>query len=341
MMRCTKRIISLCIAFAICLSALFAFSSCSEDKKNRRVVGTVGGYEVYYEELRWMTMQYKTLLASTYGADIWENKDTAEKYREELEKSVYSSIVSNYAVLTLCDSDLLKIEGEKVIDINGEDVQGIVQGYVDETIKELGGNAEYQRSLKENYLTDSLYRFIYGVDVCESILFNYYCNLGIIDDSDEAAIDYIYDNFIRTLHIYIQNDAGDDVEANRALAEAVRVKLLNGEDINELVTKYSEDRYMSSSDGYYFTEGQYSEDYENAAFALNVGEVSQVVSTYSGFYVIKRMALDDEYIGAHFLTDLKDQYLIAVFDKEINACKATLSFVPNDFGGSIDLTEMK
>ena len=69
--------------------------------------------------------------------------------------------------------------------------------------------------------------------------------------------------------------------------------------------------------------------------------MSQVVSTYSGFYVIKRMALDDEYIGAHFLTDLKDQYLIAVFDKEINACKATLSFVPNDFGGSIDLTEMK
>ena len=341
MMNRVKKILSLALAAALLFALAASLFSCSEDKKNRTVVGKVGEYEVYYEELRWLTMQYKTLLASTYGSDIWDNKETAEKYREELEEAVYSSIVSNYAVLTLCDADILKIEGEKVIDINGSDVQEIVQGYIDETVKELGGKAEYRQSLKENYLTDSLYRFIYGVDVCESILFNYYCNLGIIDDSDETAIDYIYDNFIRTLHVYIQNDAGDDVEANRALAEAVRVKLTNGEDILSLISKYSEDRYMASSDGYYFTRGQYSEDYEEAAFGLDIGEISPVISTYSGFYVIVRMGLDDEYIGAHFVTDLKDQYLIAVFDSEINACKETLSFVPNDFGESIDLTKMK
>ena len=338
----TKKTVSLFLAAIMAVTLCASLSSCKNtDKLNRTAVGSVGSYEVYYEELRWLTMQYKDLIASNYGKDIWKNKETAEKYRAELESAVYSNIVSNYAVLTLCDADILKLNGEKLIDINGADVQKIVEDYVNETILEMGGRIEYNKNLKKTYLTDSLYRFINGVDACESILFTYYCNLGIIDDSDDAAIDYIYDNFIRTVHVYIQNDAKDDKEANRALAEAVRLKLAAGESIHDLVSKYSEDKYMASNDGYYFTKGQYSEIYENAAFALEMNGISEVVETYSGFYVIQRLPLDDVYIGTHFTTELKDQYLIAVFDKEIEECKKSLSFVPNEFGASIDLTEME
>ena len=82
-----------------------ALTSCSG--KDKKVVGTVGAYEVYYEELRWLTMQYKDIMASTYGEDIWKNKDTAEQYRAELEERVYSSIISNYVILTLCDDDII------------------------------------------------------------------------------------------------------------------------------------------------------------------------------------------------------------------------------------------
>ena len=334
-----KRILSLVLIIAIAASALVACSN--KDKLNKTVVGSVGGFDVYYEELRWMTMQYKDLLAATYGTDIWENKDTAEQYRAELENMVYSNIIANYAILTLCEQDILTLNGVKFIDIESEEIQSLVEDYVDQTILEAGGRIEYNRSLEKNYLTDSLYRFITGVDICESILFKYYCELAIIDDSDDAAMDYIYENFIRTVHIYIQNDAKDSVEDNRKLAEAVRLKLLAGEDINDLVSKYSEDRYMASGDGYYFTHGQYSKTYEDAAFALEMNGVSEVVETYSGFYVIQRLPLDDVYILSHFLSELKDQYLIAVFDKEIEACKKDLTFVPNEFGKSLDLVEME
>lgn len=340
MKKALRIIIPLLLVISITAGGL-SMVSCSDDKLNRTVVGSVNGYDVYYEELRWMTMQYKELMAASYGKDIWENKETAEKYRKELEDAVFSNIISNYAVLTLCDDDMLKINGEKLIDINGSEVEQIIEEYVDATIEDAGSEAAYKEALEKNYLTDSLYRFISGVDICESILFNYYCSLAIIDDSDEAAIDYIYENFIRTVHIYIQNDKDDDTEANRALAEAVRLKLVGGEDINTLVKNYSEDRYMASSDGYYFTHGQYSEAYENAAFALGIGEISPVIETYSGFYVIQRLELDGAYIGAHFDTELKEQYLLAVFNKEIEECKNTLSFTLNDFGKDIDLTEMK
>ena len=336
-----KKFLSVFLAFSLLISAL-AMSSCSnEDKLNKTVVGTVGGYDVYYEELRWMTMQYKDLYESTYGEGIWDNKDTAEKYRAELENSVYSSIIANYAVLTLCDDPMLTLNGEKLIDINSATVQGLVDDYVNATIEEAGGEREYKKELKENYLTENLYRFITGVDICENLVFKQYCELRLIDDSNDAAYEYITKNFIRTKHIYIQNDAKDSVADNRALAESIRVKLVNGEDIDKLVSDYSEDGYMSTENGYYFTHGQYSKAYEDASFALDVGQISEVVETFSGFYVIKRLELDTGYIMLNLLTGLKDQYLLAVFDKYLEECKATLSFTPNEYGTSLDLTKMK
>lgn len=332
-----KKSIVLFIALALLIPSLAACS----DKKDREVVGYVGTYEVYYEELRYFTMQYKDLMASTYGEDIWKNEATAEKYRKELEQRVYSSIVANYTILTLCDDELLKLDGKKLIDINSPDVQNIVDNYINSMIEELGGRSQYNQSLKENYLTDSFYRFVNGVDVCENLLFTYYCNLSIIDDSDEAAIDYIYENFIRTVHIYIQNNKGDNVEDNRRLAQAIKLKLENGEDINELVSKYSEDQYTATEDGRYFTRGQYADEYENAAFALEMNQISEVIETASGFYVIKRLPMEDEYIGAHFTTELKDQYLLAVFDKAMEERKTELTFFANEFGASIDLVTMK
>ena len=334
-----KKVLSIFIAIVTLLSALPLLSSCSEDKKNMQVVGTVGEYEVYYEELRWLTMQFKDRLEETYGEGIWDNDETAEKYRAELENAVYTSIISNYAVLTLCDE--INSNGDKFIDINGDAESMIIDQYINDTITECGSKAKYRQELKDNYLTEHLYRFITGIDVCESILFNYYCSLGLVDDSDEAAIDYIYENFIRTVHVYIENGKDDDVEANRALANALHQKLLNGEKMSDIIAKYSEDKLMSAENGYYFTHGTYSSAYEEAAFALEVDQISNVVETYSGFYIIQRLELDGAYVGLNFESSLKKQYLLAVFDGYIEDCKATLSFTPNSYGESIDLVKMK
>ncbi len=338
-----KKIFSALLCAAMLISVL-SFASCSDDKKNMEVVGTVNGYEVHYEELRWLTMQFKDRMEETYGEGIWDDKDTAEKYEEELKDAVYSSIISNYAILTLCDElNQNSPDGSKFIDINGESEQEIVDEYVKGTIDEFGSKSKFRDGLEKNYMTENLYRFITGIDVCESILFKYYCNLAIIDDSAQAAIDYISENFIRTVHIYIENDKDDNVDENRELANALREKIGNGEDINSLIEKYSEDKSSASANGYYFGKGTYSEAYENAAFALNTDETSAVIETYSGFYIIKRLELDMGYISANFLTGakFKDRYLLIKMDELVDECKATLEFVPNEYGASLDLIKMK
>ena len=337
-----KRLLSLLMASAMILSSMAFFSSCSDDKQNEKVVGTVGGYEVLYEEYRWLTMQFKDRLEETYGEGIWDNAESAEKYLPELERAVYTSILSNYAVLTLCDElNENSDDGTKFIDINGEEETEIVNNYINDTIDEFGSRAAYRQALKKNYMTENLYRFITGVDVCESILFNYYCSMGLIDDSYDAGIAYIEENFIRTLHVYVENDKGESISENRKLAEAVREKLLAGEKMSDLIKKYGEDSYISAENGYYFTHNTYSDAYEEAAFALGIDQISEVVETYSGFYVIQRLELDTGYILLNYDATLKNQYFLAVFDKYLEECKEKLSFELNDYGKSIDLVKMK
>ncbi len=336
-----KKIIVKILVFSLVLALLIpTLSACSN--KNKTVVGKVGSYEVYYQELRWLTMQYKDIMSSYYGEELWESKNVDEKYVKELRDWVYSSIAANYNILTLCDDDILKINGMKAIDINSEEIQNIVSGRINEMIAGYdGGKSEYKQDLKDNYLNEDLHRFIMGIDVCEAVLFNYYCSLGLIDDSDEAAIDYIHENFIRTVHVYIQNDEKDNIEDNKKLANAIKLKLENGEDIDKIIADYSEDQALDAKNGRYFTNNTYAEEYEEAAFALDTYEISDVVETRSGFYVIKRLPMEDEYIGAHFIDDLKDQYLLAVFDKEMEKRKTELTFVPNEYGASLDLVKMK
>ena len=334
-----KALVSL-LALVILTSVL---SGCSG--KDKKVVGTVGSYEVYYEELRCFTMQYKDLMASQYGDDIWENEATAEKYLPELREWVYSSIAANYTVLALCDDDLLKLNGTKLVDINSEEIQTVVNGRIEEMIASYeGGKSEYKQDLKDNYLTEDLYRFIVGLGVCEASLFNYYCNLGLVDDSDQAVIDYIYEKFIRTVHVYIGNNAGDNVEENRRLANALKIKIDNGEDIDEIIKNYSEDQTFDPETGIYFTHNTYPEEYERVAFALEEYSVSDVIETSSGFYIIKRLALDDEYVAESYYSedvDLKNVALLAMFDDAAAARKPKLTFSPNEYGSSIDLIKMK
>jgi foldase protein PrsA len=336
-----KRILSLILSLTMVLSSVLLFS-CSDKKQNEKIVGTVGGYEVKYEEYRWLTLQFKDRLEETYGEGIWDNEESAAKYLPELQNAVHTSILANYAVLTLCD-ELNKNTGDssKFIDINGEEETRITNNYINETIDELGSRAAFRQALKKNYMTEELYRFITGIDVCESILFNYYCSLGLIDDSYDAGIKYIEENFIRTVHVYIENDKGESVEANRTLANAIREKLLAGEKMSDLIAKYGEDSYISAENGYYFTHNTYSEAYEKAAFALEVDQISEVVETYSGFYVIQRLELDTGYILLNYNSKLKNQYLLAEFDKYLEECKATLTFEPNEYGKSLDLIKMK
>ena len=78
---------------------------CSQNKK---VIATCGEYEVYYEQLRFATLNYKLELDELYGdgissnGTIWDDPTLAEQYKPMLEERVWSLMADNYAILAAC-----------------------------------------------------------------------------------------------------------------------------------------------------------------------------------------------------------------------------------------------
>lgn len=334
------KFLKICAFLMVALMLCMTFASCAasrpikSSKEELAEVGKVGDFSVLYEEFRHVVLNYKLILEEEFGKGIWDNPETAEYYRSELEKRVYKNITINYAVLALC--------AEVGIHPDNEIIQDAVQSFVDDTVAECGGRKEYKAALEEYFLTDHLFRFQIAADYCQNELYYVYTSdLGLIESDDKVIYDYIMaDNFVRTVHVYVQNDAGDDVEANRRAAEEVRERILGGESINKIIgSSVNEDYDLTTTDGYYFTRGEMVEEYEEAAFALEVGGISPVVETYSGFYVIQRLPIEADYVRKN-LSTLKYNYQYAELNKFIDEKQGDLIFVPNDYCKGLDLVAM-
>ena len=93
---------------------------------------------------------------------------------------------------------------------------------------------------------------------------------------------------IRASHILL-NTAGKDEAAVRKQSEELLQQAKAGADFAALATKFSEDQTskVKGGDLDYFSRGRMVPEFETAAFALEPGQVSDIVKTQYGFHIIK------------------------------------------------------
>ncbi|MDZ4183595.1 MAG: SurA N-terminal domain-containing protein [Desulfuromonadales bacterium] len=106
---------------------------------------------------------------------------------------------------------------------------------------------------------------------------------------------------VRAAHLLIRVPQGatPEVQAEkRAIIESLREKALQGEDFAALAKRHSEDpgSGVQGGDLGFFSRGTMVPSFENAAFALNVGAISQVVTTDFGYHLIRVSARQDAQI---------------------------------------------
>lgn len=300
-----------------------------------RAVGTVGSFTVTYDELYCLAMTYRSVLEAEYGEGIFDSEASRDRYREELTDLVYENITANYAVFELA----------KEIGYEESDVEDIVDEYLDEVVDSLGGMHAYRTMLHEAYMTDHLARRNYAATVLRgNVLQSYIYYLGLIEmDAEKICTEILEsDGYLRTRHIAFFKDNGKSDAENRKALEGVLAELESGADFNDLVKKYGEDT-AQTSDGYYFMKGEMQPAYEKAAFDLEIDETSGIVETEDGFYLIRRLEKQKEYVFLNCYGEgapLYDAYQQYTFLSMVDEKQSELTFTPNGFGSSLDLTAL-
>lgn len=173
----------------------------------------------------------------------------------------------------------------------------------------LQDSAEFAR--RSEYLQERALRRAYFVDIL---------NKSVTDEQVKAA----YDDYIasapqteevRARHILVNTE--DE-------AKAVLDELNNGKDFAELAQEKSIDPGAANGgDLGYFTKGQMVQPFEDAAFALEVGQVSQPIQTQFGWHIIK---LEDRRPKQpatleQMAPQIRQQLLIEAFNGEVAALK--------------------
>ena len=111
---------------------------------------------------------------------------------------------------------------------------------------------------------------------------------------------------VRASHILLKTEGKDDA-AVKAKAEDILKQARAGADFAELAKKYSEDEASQKNGGDldYFGRGRMVAEFDQAAFALEPGKISDLVKTQYGYHIIK--VVDKKAATTRPLADVRQQ----------------------------------
>lgn len=183
-----------------------------------------------------------------------------------------------------------------------------LQGKIQESLKRMGMDTVKQL-LNQFRITNN--RFLSGTKVsalAEKTV-----------QKDIPVTDAEYAEWIKARHILIMfpNDETDQAkkeEAAKAKIDEIAAKVNAGEDFAKLADEFSEDpgnninNVKNGGDLGWFSRGRMVQDFENKAFEMKAGEVSEAVKTSYGYHLIKVEKLGKDATPVE-KADLKKQIL--------------------------------
>lgn len=285
--------------------------------KDSLVVMTLDGYDITYSEYRYYYINYIRQFANYYGSD-WQSN---AQYQEEFDQYFNEAVKMNGLVANTAAA--------KGISLTQEEFDTNVVGTYDMIAEQFGEDVE--NILDKNYGITPYYMMM------NETIYNLYTKLydSLYAEGGEKyeqvkkdTLDYYAENdIIRAKHVLLQFPAAEDGSEvtdeqkaeTRAKAEEILAKAKAGNDFDALIAEYNEDPGMQSNPtGYYFGKGEMVAPFEEAAYALEDGGISELVETDFGYHIIKRLPLDDaDIVTSPKFSELAYTDLDAYFNEKI------------------------
>ena len=282
------------------------------------------GYDVSYLN---SYMQYYTGSSINWDDTLSDGMSVADYVKASVLSSVKQHLVlenlaNKYGVtLTEGQESAMADSDQTYIDQYGSEEA------FEEEIAKLGMRREtYDRVARSNYLYQNLYEL-------------YNTEGSALYASDEDLAVYAADqNYITADHILLSTKDLTTGEAltdeqkaeKKALAEEIKQKLDACEgDIDELTALFQElaDQYSEDPGretyptGYTFTTGSMVQEFEDAAYALSEGEVSEVVESRFGYHILLRLPLDK----AAAADEVREEYFTNFIAEQVDAAAMATS----------------
>lgn len=315
---------------------LFSFSSCSaQGLKASDVVMTADGTDVPYSVLRYFIYNYKAE-NDALEKDLSDGSDESAALCEKILSYSLDSTRSLYAVFSLAK--------KYDIDPFGDIMQTQLDTKFDSERAAYDSKKDFTDHLRESGLCEESFRLLLLSQLCADEIYYAMIKNGDINTDKEYLRSVIEsDDFIRVLHILVvpASSSAEDDAAAKAKAENARDRAAAGEDFLSLVKTYGGDAYMyGNSDGYYIMKGVWQREFENVAFSLDIGEISDVFHTASGYSVLTRLEKDSAYTRANF-DRLCNDYADAIYNLAIENAAAELELTEKELYSKVSVADVK
>ncbi|MGL5506393.1 MAG: peptidylprolyl isomerase, partial [Paraclostridium sp.] len=275
----------------ITVASLVAVSmvGCSNSVKDDEVVATVNGKDITVGYYKTTLALQKQAIESMYGPDIWEQEfEKGTKFKDKFKEDVLGQITDIYSIYD-------EAEKEKLLGSKEE-----IDKSFDEMKKVISEDKEYEKNLEKIGVNDEYIRNQQAQDIAiKNYKADFEKKTKISDEDAKSYYDKNKDEFyvdeVQASHILISTNDENDKPLSEAKkkeakkkAEQILKQVKDGGDFEKLAKENSDcPSSEKGGDLGYFGKGEMVPEFDEVAFKLKEGEISDIVETQFGYHIIK------------------------------------------------------
>jgi len=261
----------------------------SDDDIVDRVVAVVGDSTVLWSQLEEQVQR----LAMTQNQELPPEGPELEQMRTEVLETVVNQVLL-----------LQEAANDSLINVDDAQIEERVTTQVDAMTQQFGGQAGLQQALMQDGLNLAEYRDVLRAQIRQEQIQQMFLQLRLRDAQPaDVSEDELLSAFqaaraglqqrpktITFRQVVLRPEATEVAwDSAREEAQGLLGRVWAGEDFAELATEHSDDIGSAQLGGDlgWFRRGRMVREFEDAAFALVDGQVSDLVQTQFGFHIIK------------------------------------------------------
>lgn len=262
------------------LSAIVLFTGC-----NKKTVVVTGGFkedEIFRINTLSCTKSemniYLTNMANayedTFGSEIWDTTAGNTTIEDAFKETVLAKVTRIKVLNLMAKQEKVSLSGDEK-----KSLKKAAKAY----LKTLDKDEKAALGADEDLVYEMYYEYALAEKVYNSIVDEVVLEISD-DDARSITVEQI---FIKTYHEDSHKKISDYSDSAKAeakeRAKEIREMAVTGSDFEALCAMYNEDNESTHT----YRRGEMPEAYDEVAFELEEGEISNVITTDDGYYIVK------------------------------------------------------